>query len=153
MARIRTAQDLPPVYRVTLVSVFLLTVVFDPTVAVEFGICRLPDLHLPHLQLAGRAESAPPTCLYCYRGQRRASRSGGLHGALFFGATKLLEAMEDHLPAQALVLDLKNVIYADRIGAEALENLAHACATHGVRLIVSGLMGQPLDILRRTGTE
>jgi len=36
-------------------------------------------------------------------------------------------------------------------GAEALESLCHACAERGVRLIVSGLMGQPLDIARRTG--
>ncbi|GAO27146.1 sulfate transporter [Alicycliphilus sp. B1] len=74
-----------------------------------------------------------------------------LYGALFFGATKLLEAMEDHLPARALVLDLKNVIYVDSTGAEALEHLSHACATRGVRLIVSGLISQPLDIARRTG--
>ena len=46
---------------------------------------------------------------------------------------------------------MKNVIYVDSTGAEALENLAHACHKRGVRLVVSGLMNQPRDIAVRTG--
>ena len=62
-----------------------------------------------------------------------------------------MEQLEDYLPLHTLVLDLKNVIYVDSTGAEALENLVHTCRQQGVRLIVSGLMNQPLDISRRTG--
>jgi SulP family sulfate permease len=50
-----------------------------------------------------------------------------------------------------LVLDLKNVMYVDSTGAEALEALSKACDARQVQLIVSGLVGQPLDIARRTG--
>jgi SulP family sulfate permease len=46
---------------------------------------------------------------------------------------------------------LKNLIYVDSTGAEELESLLNACRKQGVRLIVSGVMSQPLDILRRTG--
>ena len=147
-ARLKTYR-LP--YRVTLVSVFLLTVVFDLTVAVEFGIFAACLTFIYRISSLSRAEPIGSDDLPVLAGHDARVQVWRLHGALFFGATKLLEAMEDHLPAQALVLDLKNVIYVDSTGAEALENLAHACATHGVRLIVSGLMGQPLDILRRTG--
>lgn len=147
-ARLKTYR-LP--YRVTLVSVFLLTVVFDLTVAVEFGIFAACLTFIYRISSLSRAEPIGSADLPVLAGHDARVQVWRLHGALFFGATKLLEAMEDHLPAQALVLDLKNVIYVDSTGAEALENLAHACATHGVRLIVSGLMGQPLDILRRTG--
>ncbi len=49
------------------------------------------------------------------------------------------------------MLDLKNVIYVDSTGAEALENLVKTCRKQGVRLIVAGVMGQPHDIARRTG--
>ena len=147
-ARLKTYR-LP--YRVTLVSVFLLTVVFDLTVAVEFGIFAACLTFIYRISSLSRAEPIGSADLSVLAGHDARVQVWRLHGALFFGATKLLEAMEDHLPAQALVLDLKNVIYVDSTGAEALENLAHACATHGVRLIVSGLMGQPLDILRRTG--
>jgi SulP family sulfate permease len=63
----------------------------------------------------------------------------------------LVEALEDQLPRDALVLDLKNVLYLDSTGAEALEKLTLACRHRDVRLIVSGLMNQPRDIATRTG--
>ena len=74
-----------------------------------------------------------------------------LHGALFFGATQFIEQLESALPTHTLVLDLKNVIYMDNTGAEALEELRRTCQQDGVRLILSALKGQPLDTLRRTG--
>ena len=49
------------------------------------------------------------------------------------------------------MIDLKNVIYVDSTGAEALESLVAACRKHRVRLIVAGLVGQPHDIAARTG--
>ena len=138
-------------YRVTLLAVFLLTVVFDLTVAVEFGIaaaCLTFIYRISSLSRAEQLDAAATPRLAGHEGQLQVWR---LYGALFFGATKVLENMEDHLPARALVLDLKNVIYVDSTGAEALVHLARTCARHGVRLIVSGLMHQPLDIARRTG--
>lgn len=138
-------------YRVTLLAVFLLTVVFDLTVAVEFGIaaaCLTFIYRISSLSRAEQLDAAATPRLAGHEGQLQVWR---LYGALFFGATKVLENMEDHLPARALVLDLKNVIYVDSTGAEALVHLARTCARRGVRLIVSGLMHQPLDIARRTG--
>ena len=49
------------------------------------------------------------------------------------------------------MLDLKNVIYVDATGAEALESLVRACRRQRVRLVVSGLMNQPHNIAQRTG--
>ena len=138
-------------YRVTLVAVFLLTVIFDLTVAVEFGIfaaCVTFIYRISSLSRSERLTAADHAELAGHEGQLQAWR---LYGALFFGATKLVEALEDHLPAHTLVLDLKNVIYVDSTGAEALENLLHTCRKQGVRLVVSGLMNQPRDIAERTG--
>jgi SulP family sulfate permease len=50
-----------------------------------------------------------------------------------------------------LVLDLKNVIYVDSSGADALVNLIHTCKKKDVELIVCGLMHQPMDIAQRSG--
>jgi len=55
------------------------------------------------------------------------------------------------LPKQTLVLDLKNLIYVDSSGADALLALARSCRQKGVRLIVCGLAHQPLDIAQRSG--
>ncbi|MFT4196053.1 SulP family inorganic anion transporter [Ottowia sp.] len=138
-------------YRVTLVAVFLLTVVFDLTVAVQFGIfaaCVTFIYRISSLSRGVRLTDAEQPLLAGHEARVQAWR---LYGALFFGATKLVEALEDHLPPHTLVLDLKNVIYLDSTGAEALESLVRACRKQGVRLIVSGLMNQPRDIAARTG--
>lgn len=59
--------------------------------------------------------------------------------------------MDRQLPAGALVLDLKNLIYIDSSGANALRDLTHSCQRQGIRLILCGLTHQPLDIARRSG--
>jgi SulP family sulfate permease len=74
-----------------------------------------------------------------------------LYGALFFGAVKLIEDLQDKMPARTLLLDLKNVIYIDSSGADSLNDLARACHKNRVRLVICGLMHQPLDIARRCG--
>ena len=49
------------------------------------------------------------------------------------------------------MLDLKNVIYIDSSGADALMNLVETCRKKQIQLIVCGLSHQPLDIARRSG--
>ncbi|WOP14888.1 SulP family inorganic anion transporter [Ottowia sp. SB7-C50] len=139
-------------YRITLVAVFLLTVIFDLTVAVEFGIFAACVTFIYRISSLSRSERLTATDHPDLAG-RDDIQAWRLYGALFFGATKLVEQIEDHLPPRTLVLDLKNVIYIDSTGGESLENLVHTCRKQGVRLIVSGLMNQPADIARRTGLK
>jgi SulP family sulfate permease len=74
-----------------------------------------------------------------------------LYGALFFGAVRLIENLQDALPDKVLVLDLKNVMYVDSSGMDALNGLAQACQKNHTRLLVCGLTHQPLDMARRCG--
>ena len=138
-------------YRVTLVAVFLLTVIFDLTVAVEFGILAACITFIYRISSLSRAERLSEADYPTLGGLGDRVQAWRLYGALFFGATQLIEQLEDHLPTQVLVIDLKNVIYVDSTGAEALESLVGACRKRGVRLIISGLIGQPGDIATRTG--
>ena len=138
-------------YRVTLVGVFLLTVIFDLTVAVQFGILAACLTFIYRISSLSRSERLGAADHPTLTGHESRVQAWRLYGALFFGATKLIEQLEDELPQHTLVLDLKNVIYLDSTGAEALESLVKTCRKRGVRLIVAGLMGQPLDIARRTG--
>ena len=138
-------------YRVTLLAVFLLTVMVDLTVAVEFGLfaaCVTFIYRISNLSRIEPLSDKDTPKLAHQEGQISAYR---LYGALFFGAVKLVEAIEDKLPEQTLVLDLKNLIYIDSSGADALMALARICHKKQVRLIVCGLSHQPLDIARRTG--
>jgi SulP family sulfate permease len=138
-------------YRVTLLAVFGLTVVFDLTVAVEVGLIAACLTFIYRISSLTRSEAVSPADQPLLAGHEAHVQAWRLYGALFFGAVKLVEAIEDHLPGQAVVLDLKNVIYVDSSGADALLELARACQRSGVRLILCGLVHQPLDIAQRSG--
>jgi sulfate permease, SulP family len=138
-------------YRITLLSVFLLTVILDLTVAVEVGLlaaCLTFIYRISSLSRVERLDANYSPALAGLSGQVQAHR---FYGALFFGAVKLVEDLQDQLPSDTLVLDLKNLIYIDSSGADSLSDLARACRKNHVRLLVSGLVQQPLDIARRTG--
>ena len=90
------------------------------------------------------ATTAPPT----HRNEQDV-RAWRLHGALFFGAVKLIEDIELQLPRHGAILDIEHVIYLDSSGAEEMLHLARSCEKRGVTLILCGVMGQPLDMARR----
>ena len=138
-------------YRVTLLSVFLLTVIVDLTVAVEVGLMAACLTFIYRISSLSRAEHMQADAFPELAGHEAAVHAHRLYGALFFGAVKLVEAIEESLPAQAVVLDLKNLIYVDSSGADALLALARTCKKKHVRLIVCGLGHQPLDMAQRSG--
>jgi SulP family sulfate permease len=138
-------------YRITLLAVFFLTVVFDLTVAVEVGLVAACVTFIYRISSLSRCEpvtAATQPALAGLTGQVACHR---LYGAVFFGAVQLVENLRDHLPRHTLVLDLKNVIYIDSSGADTLNDLARSCRKNGVCLRVSGLSHQPLDIAQRSG--
>ena len=138
-------------YRVTLLAVFFLTVVFDLTVAVEVGLVAACLTFIYRISSLSRCESVSPMDHPALAGYETHIQAWRLHGALFFGAVQLIEEMEDKIGTPVLVVDLKNVIYIDSSGADALMNLVDTCRKKEVQLIVCGLQHQPLDIARRSG--
>jgi SulP family sulfate permease len=138
-------------YRITLLAVFLLTVMVDLTVAVEFGLFAACITFIYRISNLSRVEQLSPVETQALIGQDGRISAYRFYGALFFGAVKLVEAIEDHLPQKAVILDLKNIIYIDSSGADALVSLAHVCQKRQVRLVICGLNHQPLDIAQRTG--
>jgi SulP family sulfate permease len=138
-------------YRATLLAVFGLTVVFDLTVAVEVGLVAACITFIYRISSLSRCEPVSATDYPSLSGMQGRIDAYRLYGALFFGAVKLVENLQDHLPGHALVLDLKNVIYVDSSGADTLNDLARFCRQNKVRLVVCGLGHQALDIARRSG--
>ena len=138
-------------YRITLLAVFLLTVTVDLTVAVEFGLFAACITFIYRISNLSRVEPLSDKDTAKLAHQEGLVSAYRFYGALFFGAVKLVEAIEDKLPQKALVLDLKNLIYIDSSGIDALMALARICQKKQVRLIICGLNHQPLDIARRTG--
>ena len=138
-------------YRVTLLLVFALTVIVDLTVAVEVGLIAACLTFIYRISSLSRAEQVLADTHPELAGHETHVHAHRLYGALFFGAVKLVEEIEEHLPVQTLVLDLKNLIYIDTSGADALMSLARSCRKKQVRLIVCGLAHQPLEMMQRCG--
>jgi sulfate permease, SulP family len=138
-------------YRITILSVFLLTVILDLTVAVEVGLLSAFITFIYRISSLSRCEIAEAKiypALNNLKGQIDAYR---IYGAIFFGAVKLLETIEENLPSQTLLLDLKNVIYIDTSGMETISELTHLCKVRNVRLIICGLDHQPYEMAERSG--
>ena len=134
-------------YRTILLGTFLLTVVFDLTVAVEVGLVLACVFFIYRMSTLFRVEprtvdALPPSV------QVRA-----LYGALFFGAVGKLEALPAQLgpDTRALVLDLHRLISMDTSGLDALEQLHRELTRRGVRVWLAAVNEQPLSLMRRAG--
>ena len=142
-------------YRITMMATFLLTVMFDLTVAIEVGlvlaclffIYRVSSLtNLEPVELHTLPEGAHvPGGVAAWR----------ISGSLFFGSAGKLEALfefEDGAETiKAVVLDLHHVINIDTTCLDTLDALRRALAKRGAVLILCDLAAQPASLLRRGG--
>lgn len=140
-------------YRIIMLATFLLTVIFDLTVAIEIGlvlaslffIYRISSLtKVDPVKLPGDVANLPD-------GRRVASYR--LFGSIFFGSVTKLEPLLD--PANplpdVLVLEFHQVINLDTTGLDFLESLLKALRKRGGRLIIADANEQPLSLMRRSG--
>ena len=138
-------------YRITILSVFLLTVVMDLTVAIEVGLLCAFITFIYRISSLSRCEIAPAKNFPALENQQGRIAAYRIYGAIFFGAVKLLETIEENLPSQTLLLDLKNVIYIDTSGMDTISELAHLCKVRNIKLIICGLDHQPHEMAQRSG--
>ena len=145
-------------YRIILLSTFLVTVLFDLTIAVELGmvlaslffIYRMSDLtrveRLPLAELSMmpgflNPDGAPRVVAY------------SVYGSLFFGAIHKLEALLD--PAEnhpeVVILEMQHLLSMDTTGMEGLESLCKNLHKRGCALILCNLNTQPESLIRRSG--
>jgi SulP family sulfate permease len=130
-------------YRTILVGTFLLTVIFDLTVAVEVGLVMACVFFIYTMSTLFRVELDPaaPAGVRVHR----------LFGSLFFGAVAKVEAVGEALPAgtRAVVLQMHRLLLMDSTGLDALEQLHRSLKRQGVRLLLCDLNEQPLALIRR----
>ncbi|OYW80778.1 MAG: sodium-independent anion transporter [Polynucleobacter sp. 32-46-5] len=134
-----------------MLSVFLLTVVLDLTVAIQVGLLLAFVTFIYRISSLSRSESVNPQDFPALQNQEGKITALRLYGSIFFGAVKLIEKIETELPSKALVLDFKNVIYIDVSGMDAILELERTCKSQGVRLIICGLAHQPHEMAARAG--
>jgi len=136
-------------YRIVLVGTFVLTVVFDLTVAVEVGLVLACVFFIWRMsQLFSVTELD--------RERLPAGVQGfELFGSLFFGAVGQLESLPQRVQAgtRAVVLEMHRLISMDTSGLDALRQLHRELARKDTTLILANLSEQPLSLVRRSGFE
>ena len=145
-------------YRTILLATFLVTVLFDLTIAVELGmvlaslffIYRMSELTRIE-RLALEEEAQEPRFLYPDGTMRVAAWQ--LFGSLFFGAVNKLEELLDPRIGhpEVVILDMTRLIQLDTTGLEGLESLRHNLQKRGCMLILCGTNSQPGSLLFRSG--
>ncbi len=144
-------------YRIVMVATFLLTVIFDLTVAVEVGLVLASLFFIYRVSDLTKLE---PIDLTVHEGS--ALHEGGaphhvaaykLFGSLFFGAVGKIEALLDHSRENitVVILEMHQVINIDTTGLDALEALHDVLLEEGRHLILAGLTNQPASLIHRSG--
>jgi SulP family sulfate permease len=163
--RIRQLMRAPRGDQAVLIVTFLLTVMFDLTVAVEVGVVLAAFLFMhrmsevvaleSHVDLVeeDRVDNGGDAEL-----NQRAELPPGVEayrvsGPLFFAVANRIEDVLRAFgrPPRVFILRMRLVPLVDASGATAIENLIARCRRDGTRLILSGLQSQPREILRQMG--
>lgn len=133
-------------YRLMMVSTFLVTIVFDLSVAVELGLVLACVLFVRRQSDIFRAEPLART------EQQLTYR---LYGSLFFGAAAKIDPLVadvQQFPTRVdVVLDATQLISLDTTGLDALEQLHKAIEKRGGHLRMVGLNEQPRSLMQRSG--
>ncbi len=141
-------------YRVIMLSTFLLTVIFDLTVAVQVGlvlaslffiyrISNLTRIEPIQTHMEEMTESGPD--IEAYR----------VFGSLFFAAVSKLDGLLDPARQQpkVMILDMHQMINLDTTGLDAMSALHRRLSRSGGQLVLAGCTEQPRKLFRRTGFD
>lgn len=153
--------------RVVLVLTFVLTVVFDLTVAIEVGIVLAAFLFMHRMSevvalesgvslldedVAESGREAPP--------DQRAQLPPGVEayrisGPLFFAVANRLDDVINtfFVPPRVFILRMSLVPLIDASGVTALTQMVDRCRRMGIQVILSGLQEQPRQILAQMHVE
>ena len=135
-------------YRVLMLGTFLLTVVFDLTVAVEVGLIAACVLFIHRMSSLFSVELvAREGALLHYR----------LYGSLFFGAVakvdEIVQAVENGPAQPVVVLDALHLIHIDTSGLDALRQVHKIVLMRGGTLHLENLHDDPRGVIERAGFD
>jgi SulP family sulfate permease len=136
-------------YRFILVGTFLLTVIFDLTVAVQVGLIMACVFFIWRMGQLFRVTALPDGSL------PPGVQGFELFGPLFFGAVGKIEALPGRvaLGTRAVVLEMHRLISMDTSGLDALRQMHRTLQRRGIALVLANVNEQPLSLIRRSGFE
>ncbi len=151
--------------RVVLVLTFVLTVLFDLTVAIQAGVVLAAFLFMH--RMAEVVEIDRDVRLLDENGDddaedadQRALLPAGVEvfqfaGPLFFAVANRLDSLLDAYvdTPRVLILRMRRVPLIDASGVHALQRFLWRCRQHNIRVILSGLQTQPRQVLHDMGVN
>ena len=151
--------------RVVLVLTFVLTVLFDLTVAIQAGVVLAAFLFMH--RMAEVVEIDRDVRLLDENGDddaedadQRALLPAGVEvfqfaGPLFFAVANRLDSLLDAYvdTPRVLILRMRRVPLIDASGVHALQRFLQRCRQHNIRVILSGLQTQPRQVLHDMGVN
>ena len=147
----RLVKTAPKSDIIVLVVTFVLTVVFDLVIAIEFGLIITAALFLKRMgdemtvekwkDATTDREKAIPEGVSVYE----------LTGALFFAATDRIKNIVTDDTTKCIVLRMRSVTALDATAVQTLEELVTKCNKKGVAVILSHVNKQPMSVLKKSG--
>ena len=140
-------------YRITMLSTFFLTVIFDLVVAVEVGLILASLFFIYRMSSLTRVDTIALPLEQSRLPDGRVVGAVRIFGSLFFGSVTKLERLLDpnaKLP-DVLILEMHQTINMDNSGLDALESLQKLITRRGGLMMIAGANEQPLMLMKRSG--
>jgi SulP family sulfate permease len=157
-AEFRTLPHQPRSDALVFLVTFVLTVVFDLTVAVEVGMLLAAGLFIRRVAETTRVDVLEPESAAAQGHERLPSVPRGVlvyrvFGALLFGAVDKLDNVIRRTGAdtRVVVLHLAAVTALDGTALNAMETLHEKLRRHGKHLVLSGPHTQPYFAMEKSG--
>ncbi|HZP65458.1 MAG TPA: SulP family inorganic anion transporter [Rudaea sp.] len=153
--------------RLVLLATFVLTVVFDLTVAIEVGVVLSSFLFMHNMSgvvamgsQVELVESEVDDFDRAPAADQRAQLPPGVEafqisGPLFFAVANRLDDVLNQFPSspRVFILRMRQVPLIDVSGVKALAQMIERCRRNETRVVLSGLREQPREILARMGVK
>lgn len=147
---------------ITVLSVtFLITVFVDLTYAIGIGLIFAAFLFIKKMIDVSEVQESRGTIVSGITGDGQEETldvpTGVLvyeiEGPLFFGTVRKFELAVERAGAEfkVLVIRMRNTIYLDAGGLQALDQCKAACDRKGVKIVLSGIHTQPYMLCEKTG--
>lgn len=141
-----------------MVSTFLLTVIFDLVVAIEFGMVLACLLFMKRMSDVTNVESwryadgnTEDTDAIDLKVVPANTLVYEISGPLFFGAADKLLSIDLGKKTNCLVLRMRSVNAIDATAVNSIEKLFDKCKQKGITVILSHVNEQPESVLKKSG--
>jgi len=148
---LRLVKTAPKSDILVLVLTFVLTVVFDLVIAIEFGLVVTAALFLKRMSDESRVSKWKEA-----EDDRHKSIPAGvsvyeLSGPMFFAVSESLKQVVTDDLTKCVVLRMSGVNSLDVSALQELEALVNKCGREGVAVVISHVQSQPMKVMEKSG--